>query len=429
MPDHLRPRAATPKDVIAKAAHAIDFAWMNSSTKPDMHKQRILAIDVFRGGTMLVMIFVNALASVQGIPAWAKHVPAGVDGMSFVDVVFPAFLFSVGLSVPYAIRQRRASGDSGWKLQAHIGYRVLALLVLGVFMVNGEESIHADSMPLSASAWSLSFYLCAILILTVYPKTWKAGAKFAQILGVLGLLALAMVYRGGPDGKESLSSQWWGILGLIGWSYLYSAIAFQLFGQRISSMLCVLIICITWVCLAHTPDITPSWLAPILINQTDNCAHASIALCGLISGMLLLPVGGDTSPVGSRFIRLAGFAVAASIIATALRPYFGISKIEATPSWCLYSAAICMLIFGCLYWLLDIKGMRAWAFLLLPAGTNTLLAYLIPDIVYYLEQFFHLPIPDFMTHAWTGVLWAACYACLVMALVAVLTRQHIRLKL
>ena len=65
-------------------------------------RQRILSIDAFRGLTILVMVFVNQLAGVSGVPQWARHMKADADAMSFVDVVFPAFLFIVGMSIPFA---------------------------------------------------------------------------------------------------------------------------------------------------------------------------------------------------------------------------------------------------------------------------------------------------------------------------------------
>ena len=76
--------------------------------------QRIRSIDVFRGITILVMIFVNDVAGVSGIPGWMKHKPADADAMTFVDVVFPAFLFIVGMSLPFAINSRLAKGDDFW---------------------------------------------------------------------------------------------------------------------------------------------------------------------------------------------------------------------------------------------------------------------------------------------------------------------------
>ena len=70
--------------------------------------QRIASIDIFRALTMLLMIFVNDLASVKGLPWWTYHIPPGEFGMTYVDVVFPAFLFIVGMAIPLAFQKRRS---------------------------------------------------------------------------------------------------------------------------------------------------------------------------------------------------------------------------------------------------------------------------------------------------------------------------------
>ena len=72
----------------------------------DVRAPRVASIDIFRGLTMMLMIFVNELAEVHGLPWWNYHAPARVDVMTYVDVVFPLFLFIVGLSLPLSIDQR-----------------------------------------------------------------------------------------------------------------------------------------------------------------------------------------------------------------------------------------------------------------------------------------------------------------------------------
>src|SRR3982751_1256189 len=114
-----------------------------------LSKQRILSIDAFRGITILVMVFVNELAGVRNIPALVKHMPADADAMSFVDVVFPAFLFIVGMSIPFAINNRLKKGDSVKQLQQHILFRTLGLLVLGFFMVIAEGGYDEALMHMS----------------------------------------------------------------------------------------------------------------------------------------------------------------------------------------------------------------------------------------------------------------------------------------
>ena len=74
--------------------------------------RRVLAIDAFRGLTILAMIFVNTLEDVQGMPSWLYHTPENSDGLTFPDLVFPAFLFIVGMSIPFATAQRLAAGDT-----------------------------------------------------------------------------------------------------------------------------------------------------------------------------------------------------------------------------------------------------------------------------------------------------------------------------
>jgi heparan-alpha-glucosaminide N-acetyltransferase len=83
------------------------------------NSQRVASIDIFRGITILVMIFVNDLAGVKGLPWWTYHIAPGEDGMTYVDVVFPAFLFIVGMAVPLAIKKRKAQGDTTLKLIYH----------------------------------------------------------------------------------------------------------------------------------------------------------------------------------------------------------------------------------------------------------------------------------------------------------------------
>jgi predicted acyltransferase len=61
---------------------------------------RLASIDIFRGLTMTLMILVNALAEIKGLPWWTYHMKADVDAMTYVDMVFPFFLFIVGLSMP-----------------------------------------------------------------------------------------------------------------------------------------------------------------------------------------------------------------------------------------------------------------------------------------------------------------------------------------
>ena len=100
---------------------------------------RIKSIDIIRGLTILTMIFVNDLAGVVNVPAWMEHAKTMHDGMTFVDWVFPGFLFIVGMSIPFSIGRRIEKGETLSSIWKHNLIRVAGLLILGLFMVNGDS--------------------------------------------------------------------------------------------------------------------------------------------------------------------------------------------------------------------------------------------------------------------------------------------------
>jgi heparan-alpha-glucosaminide N-acetyltransferase len=77
---------------------------------------RITSIDALRGLVIFTMIYVNDIAAVDSrmVPAWMRHY-RGPSGMTFVDLVFPAFLFVMGMSVPVALSARLTRGEPLWK--------------------------------------------------------------------------------------------------------------------------------------------------------------------------------------------------------------------------------------------------------------------------------------------------------------------------
>src|ERR1700720_2825086 len=99
-------------------------------------KRRLASVDSFRALTMFLMIFVNDLWSLSNVPEWLDHAGRTEDRMGLADTVFPAFLFIVGLSIPFAIRARASRGYSQKSTLFHILTRSLALLIMGVYHVN-----------------------------------------------------------------------------------------------------------------------------------------------------------------------------------------------------------------------------------------------------------------------------------------------------
>ncbi|MBA5687611.1 DUF5009 domain-containing protein [Rugamonas apoptosis] len=383
--------------------------------------QRVLALDAFRGVTILLMIFVNALAGVRGVPAWLEHAPLGMDGMTVADVVFPAFLFIVGMSIPIATARRLAVGDTSWQLAQHIVGRTAGLLVLGVFMVNAESGFNEAVMGMSIHVWSLLFYGSALLVW--HGQTFRRpGTGVAlRVSGAIALLVLAMLYRGGTDGAQRLAPQWWGILGLIGWAYLIASTLHLLSRDRTMALAGAAAGCIGFYCAAQTGAFG------LLAGQSGNAIHAAIVLCGVLMTRIFLAPGLPDIPQRYRHALLFAAVLLAS--GYVLRPYFPISKIAATPSWALYSAAICVASFGVLYWLVDLRRIQRWTTLLRPAAANPLLTYIVPYIVYALAQYCRLTLPDTLNAGVPGMLAALAYACAVVAAIPILNHMRITLRL
>ena len=386
--------------------------------------RRVLAIDAFRGLTILAMIFVNTLEDVQGMPSWLYHAPENSDGMTFPDLVFPAFLFIVGMSIPFATAQRLAAGDTFWQLLRHVLMRTLGLLVLGVFMVNAEEGYNEQAMPLSIGLWSLLFYTSALLVWGVYRFQNKVLAASLRVAGVAGLVALALLFRGGEDGSVRLSPQWWGILGIIGWSYLFASAMYLLGRGRVMALMIGLLLLLIYYCLAQLDAVQSSPILHLLAGQSENAVHTSMVLCGVMTTLFFFNASGDGTP--QRFGSALLVALALLALGALLQPYYGVSKTNATPSWALYSAALCIVLFAFLYWLIDLRGAQGWTAFLRPAAANPLLIYMLPNIVAALMKCLHLQFPALLTAGTTGLVWAVTYAFVFLALAH---RMRIRLQL
>src|SRR5882762_7515738 len=111
----------------------------NTSQSNALPQLRLNSIDVLRALTMFFMIFVNDLWTLKEVPLWLEHATAQEDRLVFADTIFPAFLFIVGLSIPFAIITRLKKGDAPLTISKHILLRSLALIVMGVFHVNMES--------------------------------------------------------------------------------------------------------------------------------------------------------------------------------------------------------------------------------------------------------------------------------------------------
>ncbi len=390
---------------------------------------RIQSIDLFRGFTIFMMVFVNDLAGVANIPDWMKHKPADANAMTFVDVVFPAFLFIVGMSIPLAIRAREAKGDSIWSVLLHIAIRTAGLLLLGVFLVNSEE-MNAAATLLPARLWNILLFFAAILIWTQYPAAEGRKKYLWWTIRAAGfglLFLLWWTYRKGePGALTGMTTSWWGILGLIGWAYLLATIVYLLFRENAVAIIGTLAGFIA-IAIALKTEFQP--IPGVLIwigGRSGDFIHAAIALAGMSLACLFT----DKPPVRTPAYRI-GWMVATGLLyfiaGFLLQPFYGISKIYATPTWALYSAAICCGVFAVIYWIVDVKNIRSWARFLEPAGKNPLLTYLLPFLFYPLVG--EAWLPEAFYSGALGFLKAVAFSLFTLWVASWLTKWRLRLQL
>jgi len=389
---------------------------------------RLESIDVFRALTMFLMIFVNDLDPITHVPEWIKHVGEQTDGLGFADTIFPAFLFIVGLSIPFALNNRMKRGDSNLKIAGYIAARGFALLVMGFFQVNLESyDIHSALLP--KAIWEICITVSFFAIWLDYPKNMNPRKRLLiQSGGVLLLIAMAILYKGGtPEEPNWLRPEWWGILGLIGWSYLICAFVFLLSKGKLWIQVLATLFFLVFSIAAH---------AHLLKSLSE--VHRYIWIVG--SGSLpALTMGGVAISVfytswalkGKRATLMAlliPIGAVAIVLGLLLRSIGGISKIHDTPSWVLICMGISILVFDAIIYLVDVKGKKDWFRIIKPAGTSTLTCYLVPYLLYSIYKLCNFKFPLFLSDGAGGLIRCLLTALLVVLITGWLEKRRLRLK-
>lgn len=390
---------------------------------------RILSIDIMRGLTLFLMLFVNDLFE-PGVPEWLVHTKGNVDGMGLADWVFPGFLFMVGMSIPYAIGSRIKNGESQLKIFGHILIRTASLLLIGILMLNNGR-LNSELSGINSELYAILIYVAVFLIWNQYPDNNKLKKLFLglKILGVAGLIALASIFKAGDAGHITwFETGWWGILGLIGWGYLVAAVTGLLVGRNILATVAVWVFFIGMNILSQSGMLGfLNFLNPVFGVIIDGNVP-SIVLAGLVISQIL---NLKHLSVEKRSLIIAGAGILSLALGFFLRNWFIISKIQGTPSWSLICDGISMLVFALLFLIIDGYGKYRWAALFKPAGQNSLTTYLAPDVIYF--AVWGLSLPLFFYKQETSQLLAVggsvCWAVAMVGFAALLSKINVRLKL
>ncbi|KJF43926.1 DUF5009 domain-containing protein [Draconibacterium sediminis] len=391
-------------------------------------KQRILSIDIMRGLTLFLMLFVNDLY-MPGVPAWLGHTTADFDGMGLADWVFPGFLFMVGMAVPFAVQSRIKKGHTNLIIFYHILVRTLSLLVIGVLMVNVSR-LNPELTGLPKNLWAILVYVSIFLVWNNYKNLKLWLVYLLKGTGIAGLFILTAIFKSGSaEAVTWLHTSWWGILGLIGWGYLAASLVYLLVKDNLSkiagfwALFFVLNILTQMNLLNFLNPIKPVF-GVLLSGNTP-----SIVLAGLFFSVLIRRIGFTdyqklirTSLIIGVVLLVAGFI---------LRQWFIISKIQGTPSWAMICNGISVLVFVVLYIVIDLFKLPKWTVVFKPAGQNSLTTYLAPDILYYSMWLSGIPILIYKQSEYAGIviLGSVLWALAMIGFAALLASIGIRLRL
>lgn len=382
-------------------------------------RRRLSSLDAFRGFVILAMIWVNYIAGMPATPDWLQHTGAEADGITLPDLVFPGFLFIVGVAIPLSLRRAAIEGLS-LPLFGRLLWRSASLMLAGVMLLNAGR--YDGAAALLPRAWYyLLFYIAMILLWRQeapghaqrWPK-WLGGALMA-------LLVLAF-----PAG---LRHDWWGILGMIGWAYLACSLAFVLAGGG-SAPLAGVLAAMLALYLGGTAGAL-DWLPAGVRGFVNIPQVLGSTAANVMAGVLVGNLFRAELPHRLRLRQMAWMALAFTAAGLLLRPYHGINKIHATAAYTLVCAGIALALFLLFYWLVDVRQQRRAVAWLLPAGGNALLAYILPDLFEQAAAVLHIPRfwwPFLDSGGAPGLANAAAMTALMLALVALANRAGLRLK-
>lgn len=391
-------------------------------------RNRVLTIDIMRGLTLFLMLFVNDLY-VPGVPQWMVHTDANFDGMGLADWVFPGFLFMVGMAIPFAMQSRMKKGENLLRLLVHIFIRTGSLLIIGLLSMNAAR-LNPELSGISRHLWVMLMLVSVFLVWNQYRVNNQILLFILKTLGIVGLVILCAIFRSGTTDEPGwMITGWWGILGLIGWGYLVAALVYLVSRENLLFtgmffMFFLLLNVLGELNLAGFLNPLKPVFGVIISGNTP-----MIVVAGLFFSLSLQRL--ERKDLKTWIFTGLMLGIVVLVSGFVLRNWFIISKIKATPSWGMICIGISILVFMFLYLIIDVWGRRKWASVFTPAGQNSLTTYLAPDILYHAFWMFSIPVFIYKQAEmqWIVIGGSVVWAFAMIGFAALLAKIGIRLKL
>lgn len=311
------------------------------------NKLRLRSLDFFRGITVAAMILVNNAGDWGHVYAPLEH--SAWNGCTPTDLIFPFFVFIIGVSISFALKNYRANSDLHAEASKKALARALKIFGLGLFLAwFGPNLFKLEGLTQLRIPGVLQriamVYLLAVL---VFLKLGNKGIATTAIMLLLGYWALMTLVPVPGLGQASFDPE----------TNLGAWVDRSVFGT------------------AHLYKHSVTWDPEGLLGTIPSLATA---LLGLLTGRLLL--NAQLASSKKLYVMLAsGFALV--LLGLLWGTVFPINKSLWTSSYVLYSAGWALLGFGFCYWMLDIKGYKRFTIPFVAYGCNAIAIYVASGIM------------------------------------------------
>ncbi len=304
---------------------------------------RLISLDVFRGVTIAGMILVNNPGSWSSIYAPLRH--AEWHGGTPTDLIFPFFLFIVGVAMTFSFAKRMERGSSKTILFGHVIKRSIIIFALGLLLaffpkcIIPEFDLSKLRIPGVLQRIALCYFFASIIIMNCGVKGrayWAVGL----IILYWALMKLMPV----PGYGAGDMSQDGNLVGYIDRNLIPGSL---------------------WL-----GNFDPEGLLSTI-------PAISTTLFGVLTGNLLRSPKSDQEKVILMFV----FGNVGLVLGLIMDIWFPINKNLWSSSYVVFTAGFALHFLAMCYWVIEMKGYKKWAYPFLVYGTNAIFVYVASGIV------------------------------------------------
>ena len=307
---------------------------------------RLISLDVFRGATIALMILVNNPGDWGNVYPPLLH--AKWNGCTPTDLVFPFFLFIVGVSVTLSLTKRKERGDDLYKLVLQIFRRSFLIFFIGVFL-NAFPDFNLSEVRILGVLQRIALVYFFISLIFLFTE-WKTQVIISAIL-LLGYWALITLVPVPGIGMPNISQP------TIYDPNLQKEIAPNIVAWLDNKLLA-----------GHLWRSTKIWDPEGLLST----------LPAIVTGLFGVLLGKFLRTKLDEFNKIIWIFFTANIlIFTGLLwdLVFPMNKSLWTSSYVLFTAGLALHFFAMCYWLIDVKKIDWWIKPFVVYGTNAITVY------------------------------------------------------